>query len=74
LHQWACGDSQRQADGPQFNVLFLEAGPKTIQVAGGGWIDYLPRNARCELGTIEASKLLQDLPGCDIPRGKGRKR
>ena len=30
-------------------------GRKAIQAAGGG-VDYLPRNARCELGTFQASK------------------
>ena len=31
------------------------AGRKAIQAAGGG-VDYLPRSARCELGTMQASK------------------
>jgi hypothetical protein len=31
------------------------AGRRAIQGASGG-VDYLPRNARCSLGTLEASK------------------
>jgi hypothetical protein len=31
------------------------AGRRAIQGAGGG-VDYLPRNARCSLGTLEASR------------------